>query len=169
MPDWLTYVLSAWVACELAGLAGIRGARRYVGVAAVGSVLPDLVKAFYLLNTYGHIDLIAFSVPLATPVGAILVAGLVSSFFDTSEGRSVFAYMAIGVTIHIVWDFTLHPFGGGEMMLLPLSFEQSSLGLIWSDSMLPLAIIAIPAVMLLSVGLAHPRSAGPRGHRRRGL
>jgi hypothetical protein len=162
-------VLSAWVACELAALAGVRGARRYVGVAAFGSVLPDLVKAFYLLKTYGHIDLIAFSVPLATPLGAILMAGLVSSFFDSSELRSVSAYMAIGVAIHLVWDFTLHPYGGGELLFFPLSFEQSSLGWIWSDSILPLAIIAIPAVMLLSLGLVHPRSAGPRGHRRQGL
>jgi len=169
MPDWLTYVLSAWVACELAALVGLRGARRYVGVAAVGSVLPDLVKAFFLLKTYGHIDLVAFSVPLATPLGAILVAGLASSFFDSSELRSVFAYMAIGVVIHLAWDFTLHPYGGGELMLFPLSFEQSSLGWIWSDSVLPLTIIGIPAAMLLSIRLAHARLPGPRRHGHRGL
>jgi len=169
LPDWLTYVLSAWVACELAALVGLRGARRYVGVATVGSVLPDLVKAFYLLKAYGHIDLVAFSVPLATPLGAILVAGLVSSFFDRSELRGVFAYMAAGVAIHIAWDFTLHPYGGGELMLFPFSFGQFSLGWIWSDSMLPLAIIGVPAAVLLCARLAHARSAGPRRRRHRGL
>ena len=148
MPDWLTYVLSAWIFCEIAYLIGIRNARRYVAVAAVGAVLPDLVKPFFLLKTCTGLDLIAFSVPFATPVGAILVAGLVSQFFKKTEIRRVFVFMLAGVVLHLLWDSTLHPYGGGQLIFFPFNFNQYSLGLIWSDSILPLVIIGIPAAVL---------------------
>ncbi len=167
MPDWLTYVLSAWVACEAAALLGIRGARRYVGVAAVGSVLPDLIKISYVLKTYADVDLIPLALPLGTPAGAILVAGLFSSFFERSESRSVFAYTALGVAIHIGWDYTLHPYGGGQPLLFPLSFEQYALGWIWSDSILPLIIVGVLALILFFIRLTNP--AADMRRTRRGL
>jgi hypothetical protein len=148
MPDWLTYVISAWVLCEIAFLLGFRDARRYLGVAALGAVLPDLVKAFFLLKTLTDLDLIAFSVPLATPIGALLVVALVSLFFQRNEIGRVTKYMAAGAVVHLVWDLTLHPYGGGTLVYFPFSFQQYSLGLIWSDSILPLFIIGIPAILL---------------------
>jgi hypothetical protein len=149
MPDWLTYVLSAWVLCEVAFLLGFRNSRRYLGAAALGTVLPDIVKGFFLLKTLTGLDLIAFSVPFATPVGAILVVGLVSLFFDEGEIRRVVSYMAAGAVVHLVWDLTLHPYGGGTLVYFPLSFQQYALGLIWSDSILPLLLIGLPVVLLV--------------------
>jgi hypothetical protein len=148
MPDWLTYVLSAWVLCEIVFLLGFRDARRYLGAAALGVVLPDIVKGFFLLKTLTGLDLIAFSVPFATPVGALLVVGLVSLFFERDEIRRVVSYMTAGAIVHLVWDLTLHPYGGGTLVYFPLSFQQYSLGLIWSDSILPLLLIGLPAVLL---------------------
>ncbi len=148
MPDWLTYILSAWVMCEIAAILGLGGARRYVGVAAVGSVIPDLVKPFYLLKAYAGIDLIAFSVPFATPVGSIMVVGLVSLFFVRREMRRVLAFLLGGTVIHLAWDLMLHPYGGGTLFFFPFSMRQYALGLIWSDSILPLAVVAIPAGIL---------------------
>ncbi len=148
-PDWLTYVLSAWVMCEIAAILGLGRARRYVGVAAVGSVIPDLVKPFYLLKAFAGIDLIAFSIPFATPVGSILVVGLVALYFARREARNAFAFLLGGTIIHLVWDLLLHPYGGGTLVYFPFSMEQYALGLIWSDSILPLAVVAIPAGVLL--------------------
>jgi len=148
MPDWLTYVISAWVLCEVAYLAGFRDARRYIGAAALGVVLPDLVKLFFLMKTLTDVDLIAFSVPFATPVGAMLVVGLFSLFFQRGETRGVLPFMVAGTAVHLVWDLTLHPYGGGTLLYFPLSFQQYSLGLIWSDSILPLLIIGLCALPL---------------------
>jgi hypothetical protein len=125
----------------------------------VGAVLPDLVKVFYLLKAYGNLDLVAFSAPFATPLGALLVAGLASSFFAGEETKRVLSYMTAGVVIHLFWDLTLHPFGGGQLILFPLSFEQYALGLIWPDSLLPLVIIGVPAALLLARNLLE--SLGP--------
>jgi hypothetical protein len=162
MPDWLTYVLSAWVMCEIATILGLGRARRYVGVAAVGSVIPDLVKPFYLLKGFAGIDLIAFSVPFATPVGSILVVGLVSLYFARREARNAFAFLLGGTIIHLVWDILLHPYGGGTLVFFPFSMEQYAFGLIWSDSILPLTVAAVPAGLLLIRRAVVARGSGRR-------
>ncbi len=166
MPDWLTYVLSSVVFCEITFLLGRRDAETHLGAAAVGSVLPDLVKPFYLLKTYAGVDLVAFSLPLATPVGALLVALLASRFFPKNKRNTVFGFLSAGVVIHLVWDSLLHPYGGGQVLLFPLSFQQFSWGVIWSDSILPLIFISIVAAMVLIIrylpGRKYP-SHGPKG------
>jgi len=163
MPDWLTYVLSAWVVSEVLFISGRRYARRYAGVAAIGSVLPDLVKPFYLLKTYLGLDLIGFSVPLATPVGAFLVAGLASTLFPRRRWTRAFGFLSIGVIIHLIWDSMLHPLGGGQLILFPFSFKQYSLGLIWSDSILPLLIVSVPFVILMALRVTGRSTHGGGG------
>jgi len=162
MPDWLTYVLSAWVACEVAHHLGLKDARRYVGVAVAGSVLPDLVKVTYILKGYAHIDLVAFTIPLATPIGVLLLVGLVSTFFPPGEMRRVFGYMFMASAIHIVWDLMIHPLGGGQLMIFPLSFKQYSLGLFWPDSILPLLLAGSAALILTLCRFRSERTAGGR-------
>jgi hypothetical protein len=166
LPDWLTYVISAWVLCELLALAGRSGARRYVGVVALGSVLPDIVKPFFLLKTLSGPDLIAFSIPFATPIGAVLVATLLSRFFQRKKERTVLIFMLAGAGIHLAWDLMLHPYGGGTLLFFPLSFQQYALGLIWPDSILPLAVIGGFACVLVA---ARAVSAAGSPRRRGGL
>ncbi len=164
MPDWLTYVLTTWVLIEVVGFLGARKARRYLGPAILGSVLPDTVKAFYLLKAYADVNLIAFSVPLHTPIGVTLVAGLAATFFDRREWREVLAYMLAGVVVHLAWDFTLHPYGGGQLILFPLSFREFSLGWIWPDSILPVSVAGLLALSLVSLKAWGAFRAGNRRH-----
>jgi hypothetical protein len=76
--------------------------------------------------------------------------------------------MAAGAAIHLVWDLMLHPYGGGTLVYFPLSFQQHALGLIWSDSILPLFLIGLPAVLLairrvLAEGSLFPATRSKQG------
>ena len=149
MPDWLTYITSAAGLCIRLRLAGVATARRYLGVAVIGSLLPDTVKISYVLRGYAHLDLVSYFIPFHTPVGAVVFAMLLSYFFEASERIQVFLYLVLGISVHILWDFTLHPYGGGQLLLFPASFSQYSLGLFWADSITPLAISGLSFLAFL--------------------
>jgi len=161
MPDWLTYVASAAGVYTLLMLTGVCRSRRYLGVAAVGSLLPDIVKISYVLRGYAHMDLVSYFIPFHTAVGSIVFALLLSHFFDASERRKIFLYLSLGVSVHILWDLSLHPYGGGQLVFFPLSFSQYSLGLFWADSIIPLAISS--SSLALVSGLSRRRRAANRG------
>ena len=122
MPDWLTHALIGWITGKTL--------QRDVSLVVIGSLIPDLVKiqlAFDWLNIDHH----QFFEPLHTPVGALLVAGVIALFFI--DYKKAFFLLIIGLTTHIILDFFLVHVAGGMKLLFPLSWEKWHYSLIRAD------------------------------------
>ncbi|MEA2055063.1 MAG: metal-dependent hydrolase [Candidatus Thermoplasmatota archaeon] len=123
MPDWLTHTIAGWITG--------RAAKMDVSLVIVGSLLPDLIK-INLVFTALKIDTHGFFDPLHTPVGSLLVAGIIASFFP--KIKEAFIFLSVGVTTHFVLDFFLRHTSGGMKLLFPLSWNEWQIYAIRSDN-----------------------------------
>ena len=122
MPDWLTHTLVGWITGKTI--------RMDVSLVVIGSLIPDLVK-IYLAFEWFNIDHHQFFNPLHTPVGGLLVAGIITLFFI--EYKKAFLLLTIGLATHFILDFFLVHVAGGMKLLFPFSWEKWHYSLIWAD------------------------------------
>lgn len=112
MPDWVTHTMIGWITGK--------GIKMEVGLVALGSILPDLVKINYIALWFGA-DLYSLFNPFHTPVGSLLVAGILALFFIDS--KKVFLALGIGITTHFLLDFFLIGATRGIQLLFPFSWN----------------------------------------------
>jgi membrane-bound metal-dependent hydrolase YbcI (DUF457 family) len=137
MPDWLTHSLVGWITGKTT--------RQEVSVVVVGSLLPDLVKVDLLVPWYTS----GFFEPLHTPVGAVLVAGLVALLFP--DIRRVFVLLLLGVCTHFILDFFLVHVQGSLKLLFPFSWEGWQYPLIRPEDYLITVVAVLAALFVYGV------------------
>lgn len=135
MPEWISHLLTAYIAISILGIKNRKGV--YIGV-----LLPDLFKVYIaLLGILGIIDY-AYLNPLApfhTVFGALLAGLFISSFF--AEWRRAYALILLGLLLHFTADILLYPWGIDTWILYPLWIGDLGTGVLWPDSIRPLVIL----------------------------
>lgn len=153
MPDWLTHVL---VGYALATALSVRLAwlsPRYVTLAMVGALLPDLTKLKLLVPaeavtaTLGvPFDWMAFHTLAGTLVAVLFVAALVPAEYR----RRALLVLALGATSHHALDLLLvQPSGLTYPVLWPLTdFRAPSVDLYLSSDREPALVAATLALLV---------------------
>lgn len=139
MPDWLTHSLIGWITGKTL--------KQDVALVVFGALIPDLVK-ISLLFTWLGFNHHQFFEPLHTPIGALLVAGIISLFFR--DIKTALLALSIGVSTHFILDFLLVHVHGGMKLLYPFSWGEWQWYLIRSDEYL-ITIASILAALLIYV------------------
>ncbi len=137
MPDWLTHTLIGWITGKITKID--------IGLIVIGTLIPDLIKiniAFIWLRIDHHY----FFDPIHTPVGAILIGGIIALFFK--DYKKAFIALGTGITTHFILDFFLVHVSGGMKLLFPFSWGEWQFYLIRSDDYL-ITIIAILAAIIV--------------------
>ena len=139
MPDWFTHSLVGWITGKTT--------KRDIALIVIGSLIPDLVKInllFIGLNLNDH----QFFEALHTPIGAILVAGILALLFN--DARKAFIPLIIGISTHFILDFFLVHVHGGMKLLFPFNWEGWQYSLIRSDDY-RMTIVTILAAFLIYI------------------
>lgn len=142
MPDWLTHILFAFIACKASGLVFKPLDRADIALVLIGALLPDLTKvrlAFELMS----MDVKDLIEPLHTPAGSLLISVLISLFFFDSS--RTFLLLASGAGTHFFLDVIEGMIGGGIRLLFPLNWTVYSIDLLpgedWRVGVMLLAVI----------------------------
>ncbi|VVB60599.1 LexA-binding, inner membrane-associated putative hydrolase [uncultured archaeon] len=147
MPDWFTHSLIGWITGKTI--------KQDVALVVIGSLIPDLVK-IDLLFTWLQGESSQFFAPLHTPIGALLVAGIIAVSFQ--DIRKAFIPLIIGVSTHFILDFFLvHVPGGGMKLLFPFSWEGWQISLIRSDDYMVTVVAVLAAVIVYAIYRAAAR------------
>lgn len=141
MPDWLSHILIALIIVELFNI-------KYKSLVVLGSLLPDLVTKFHLINIFrvfpqGLLD--PFFVIFHTPIMVFLLALIIAPFFRLNQ-KLVIGLISLGWITHILSDLTnKHLLFGQSFLLFPFSWRQFEIGLFWPDQyylvLIPLLIV----------------------------
>jgi hypothetical protein len=123
MVDWLTHSLIGWITGKTI--------KQEISLIVIGSLIPDIFKSYLLVNWFIKGDTQNFFLPLHTPFGAILIAGIFALFFPNIKETLI--PLGIGITTHFILDLTLLNVSGGILLLYPFSWNEWQLGLIRSD------------------------------------
>ena len=137
MPDWFTHTLVGWITGKTL--------KTDIALVIIGSLIPDLVK-INLAFTWLHINDHGFFYPLHTPIGALLICGIIALLFPNP--KQALPPLIIGVTTHFILDFLLIHAHGGMKLLYPFSWQEWQLYLIRSDDYL-ITISAIIVALLV--------------------
>jgi hypothetical protein len=137
MPDWFTHTLVGWITGKTT--------KQDVALVVIGSLIPDLEKMNLAFNWLGVNDP-QFLVPLHTPVGALLVAGIIAVLFK--DARNAFIPLGIGVSTHFILDFFLVHVHGGMLLLYPFSWGEWQYYLIRSDDY-RMTVVAVLAALIV--------------------
>jgi hypothetical protein len=140
MPDWFTHSLIGWITGKTI--------KQDVALVVIGSLIPDLVK-IDLLFTWLQGESSQFFAPLHTPIGALLVAGIIAVFFQ--DIRKAFIPLIIGVSTHFILDFFLVHTHGGIKLLFPFSWEGWQISLIRSDDYMVTVVAVLAAVIVYAI------------------
>lgn len=138
MSDWLTHTMISWITGKAIKLE--------VGLVVLGSILPDLVKINLIAVGLGT-DLQGFFNPFHTPVGSLLVGGILALFFTGT--KKVFLAFSIGITTHFILDFFLIGATRGIQFLFPFSWRYWRFNEIMGDYRI--TIIAVLAALTLYI------------------
>jgi len=152
MPDLLVHVLAAYVATRAGGwVAPVdRVADRWVAVAMVGAVLPDLAKLYLL------VDASAVAAALGRPFHwsalhtlgpAATLAGIGALCFPRGYRRAAFGWLVGGAGLHLLLDLTVTRAGGmAPPYLYPLTWwEPPSADLLLSSDPSSAAVAVVVA------------------------
>jgi len=137
MPDWLTHSLIGWITGKTT--------KQDIALVVIGSLIPDLVK-INLLFTWLHIADHQFFEPLHTPIGALLVTGIVALCFQ--EPKKAVLPLGIGVLTHFTLDFFLVHTQPVLRLLFPFSWDGWQVSLIRSDDYM-VTIVAVLAALFI--------------------
>lgn len=116
-----------------------------IGLVVIGSLIPDLVK-INLAFIWLRIDHQNFFDPIHTPIGALLIGGIIACFFK--DTKKAFIPLGVGITTHFILDFFLVHISGGMKLLFPFSWEEYQYSIIRSDDYW-MTIIAVLAAILV--------------------
>jgi hypothetical protein len=139
MPDWLTHTLAGWITGKTTGIS--------ISLIVIGSLIPDLSKIVLAFNIIGYNTTYLFE-PLSTPIGALLVAGIISLFFPNVQQALI--PLSIGITTHLVLDFFLIHVTPTMKLFFPFSWQGWQIPLIYSeDYLITIYAIVIAAIVYL--------------------
>ena len=140
MPDWFTHSLIGWITGKTT--------KQDIALLVVGALIPDLVKISLAFTLFGlnHHQLFE---PLHTPIGALLVAGIIALFFN--DIRKAFIPLVIGVSTHFILDFFLVNVSGGMKLLFPVSWEGWQVYLIRSDDYRMTIVAGLDALLVYGI------------------
>lgn len=130
MPDLLTHILFAWIICTILGWKFKQFDGPYTAIVMIGSVIPDFYKIILPLQ-FLHINLRYIIAPLHLPVGSLVVAGILSLFFQNY--KKVFVFLSFGITLHFMLDLLLINLVGGIYIFFPFNWDY------WSLNVIPMA------------------------------
>lgn len=139
MADWFTHTLVGWITGKTT--------KQDIALIVVGSLIPDLSKMNMALLFLGVPDYSFFDA-LHTPIGAILVAGLIALFFI--DIRKALLMLLLGVGTHFLLDFFLVHTHGGMLLLFPVSWDGWQVYVYTSDDY-RVTLLAIFAALLIYV------------------
>jgi hypothetical protein len=140
IPDWFTHSLVGWITGKTT--------KTQVALVVIGALIPDISKLALFSRWIGS-NFDYFFHPIHTPVGALLIACIITLFFENT--KISFAILSIGIATHFILDLFLINVSGGMTLIFPFSWNQWQLNLIRSDdySITILAIIAATLVYLM--------------------
>ena len=140
MADWFTHTLIGWITGKTT--------RTDIALVVIGSLLPDLSKLNIALSILGVSDSSLFD-PLHTPIGALLIAGLIALIFPNL--KKAFLALLLGLSTHFLLDFFLiHPHSS-MTLLFPFSWEAWQIPVYTSDDY-RVTILALVAALLIYIG-----------------
>jgi hypothetical protein len=119
MPDLLVHVLIPWLCLKLVQLRMGKPSDHVIILAMLGAVLPDLCYVNCLALQFGH-NISDVVLPFHTPVGACVLAGLISLLFPAPS--RVLKWLGFGVLTHFVLDSLLLHAAGGMVLLFPVAW-----------------------------------------------
>lgn len=147
MPDWITHVLVAWSLGTILGFKFKQFNQPNTAIVMLGALIPDIYKVTLLLQQFG-IYMESFLSPVHLPAGSILIAAILSLFFDKS--RSIFLFLIFGIITHYALDILI--FSGGMELLYPFSSIKFQIGII---SIIDFNITIISVVLAFFVFIAY--------------
>ena len=166
MADLVTHVCTAL-------LPGAFLRTRWIGVVAVGTVLPDVIGRVVPLGLE-RLQLAGLPIPegaipafgaLHGVIGSGLVALLVAQGFVVARQRAAGLALGVGVLLHLLVDVTQFHHGQGYALWAPVSWSTFELGWIGSEATVPWAL-----PLLALTGLAWAlRAAWDARQRRRAV
>ncbi|HML06465.1 MAG TPA: metal-dependent hydrolase [Methanobacterium sp.] len=143
MPDWITHILVPWTIFTILGFKYKQFNQQNIAVILMGALIPDIFKIYLLLDQIG-IQMENFLTPIHLPAGSILIAGVISLFFN--EKRLIFFFLVLGISTHYILDLLM--LNGGMSLLYPLSLIKWQIGII-SVTDYNITIISIIAAFLV--------------------
>lgn len=141
MADLVTHVCSAL-------LPGAFVRTRWIGVVAVGTVLPDVLGRVVPLGLE-RLQLLGAPIPAAAipafgplhgVIGSGLVALLLAQGFVPGRQWAAGIALGVGVALHLLLDVTQFHHGQGYAMWAPLSWSTFELGWMGSEATVPWAL-----------------------------
>ena len=154
MPDLLAHVLVVYAAATALTWSRLRLSRRMVPVAMVGAALPDLVKAYLVLDS-GTVEAalgLPFSwQPLHRLGGLLVLAGLGALLFDRRFRRPAFGTLLAGGVSHLVLDALIRRANGlAPPYLYPFTWWAPPSGDLYlsSDAWPAAAAVVVAAAVL---------------------
>lgn len=162
MPDLLTHVLLAYVACTVAVRRGWLDSR-HVPLGMIGTAIPDVTKLYLVvdldpLSTVVGVDLLWSAFHTLGP--SIVLAAIGALLFARGERRIAFGLFAGGAAIHLFLDtFVVRADGLTPPYLYPLTW--------WRPPSGDLYLSSDPWLSIVSTSLAVVVWASPRIRARR--
>lgn len=138
MPDWLTHSLIGWIIGKTT--------KQEISLLIIGALIPDITKLYLLFNSGYNTMAMDFFLPLHTPFGALLIALLISLFFQ--DITKAIISLVIGLASHFILDFFLINVSGGMPLLFPFNWDEWQYGLIRSDDY-TMTIVALFATIII--------------------
>lgn len=150
MPDWITHIVVAWTLCTLLSFKFKQFNNENIVIVLIGALIPDIFKINMPLNILG-IHTSTFIAPIHMPIGSLIIAAIISLFFN--EKKMTFIFLVLGISTHFALDLLLINVNGGMMLLFPFSWATWQLGIIPIDdyNTMILAIILAIIVYIVSV------------------
>jgi len=152
LPDWLTHVGVAWLACE-----ALRIRRREPIL--IGAILPDVYKVVVyplmflkLINVNMAASL--FLEPFHSLLGIGLLSVFVTSFLKKDSFWFILSLLSIGSLIHLLLD-SLLPYG--PPLLLPVMWKTYGLQIIWQEDYRPALLTVISILTVRLIRTSHNR------------
>jgi len=113
----------------------------------LGTILPDIFGRM-LGIVFPNSGFIAWlQIGIHTPVSLILIAYIISFFFEEKDRKTIFIYLIIGIYIHLLLDLFQKTTTFGYLWLFPFSFSYFNIPLIWPDE----TIFLIPLLILINL------------------
>jgi len=147
MPDWLTHTLTGWIIGKTT--------KQDISLLLIGALIPDTTKLHLLFNQGYNTQALDLFLPLHTPFGALLIALIISLFFQDITNAMI--PLTIGLTSHFILDFFLINVSGGMPLLFPLSWEEWQYGLIRSDDYTMTLVALLAAIIIYSFNFLYKK------------
>ena len=149
MPDLTTHLAAAYLVAETKQNISQEAKTLFL----IGNLLPDLLTR--PLNV-AFPRLCWLFAPLHTPVGLILVCGLVTYAFEKRLRGVVFRALALGVGLHLLLDALQKRVTDVYGILFPFAWKDIYIGVFWPDQ----SLWALPFLLIASAVMHWWRRTG---------